>query len=51
MGKATPVELDQGHIPGEHCQHQEATPHHQGHPPVNHDGDGAAGEDPLSPLN
>ena len=40
----------QGHIPGEDGQDQEASPDYQGNPPVQHDGDGPAGEDALAPL-
>ena len=40
----------QGHIPGQNRQKEEAAPHHQGDAPVDHNGDGAAGEDALAPL-
>ena len=40
----------QGDPFGERGQDQESPPHHQRHPPINHDSDGASGEDPLAPL-
>ena len=40
----------QGDVSGENGKDQESPPHHQGNAPVDHDGDGAAGQDALAPL-
>ena len=40
----------QGYVAGQGRQNQESAPDHQGDAPVDHDGDGAPGEDALAPL-